>query len=228
MAKKDLNAQLNVARAGSLPVRAAAMARRSMYKKFLETIRPDASETVLDVGVTSDRKYAASNYLEAWYEHKDRITAVGLDDASFLAEIYPGLKFVRGDGCQLPFTDRAFDLVHSSAVIEHVGSRSRQRGFISELVRVARRAVFVTTPNRWYPIEFHTLLPFAHWLPRRGFEAVLRATGRSEFADEAVLNLLTESNLDQIASSIPQTKAMVTSITFLGLPSNLLLVIQRT
>jgi hypothetical protein len=27
------------------------------------------------------------------------------------------------------------------------------------------RRVFLTTPNRWFPIEVHTRLPFVHWLP---------------------------------------------------------------
>ena len=33
-----------------------------------------------------------------------------------------------------------------------------------ELCRVSKR-VFVTTPNRMFPLEVHTLLPFVHWLP---------------------------------------------------------------
>jgi hypothetical protein len=37
---------------------------------------------------------------------------------------------------------------------------------VHELCRVSQR-VFVTTPNRWFPLEVHTLLPVVHWLPRR-------------------------------------------------------------
>ena len=33
-----------------------------------------------------------------------------------------------------------------------------------EAVRVGRR-VFLTTPNRWFPVEVHTRLPLVHWLP---------------------------------------------------------------
>ena len=58
----------------------------------------------------------------------------------------------------------ALDVVFSNAVIEHVGGREEQRRFVAEALRVGRRA-FVTTPNRWFPIEVHTRLPLVHWLP---------------------------------------------------------------
>jgi hypothetical protein len=35
---------------------------------------------------------------------------------------------------------------------------------VAEALRVSRR-VFITTPNRWFPIEVHTKLPLVHWLP---------------------------------------------------------------
>ena len=60
--------------------------------------------------------------------------------------------------------DGAFDVVYSNAVIEHVGGRERQRRFVREALRVGRR-VFLTTPNRWFPVEVHTRLPLVHWLP---------------------------------------------------------------
>jgi hypothetical protein len=49
-------------------------------------------------------------------------------------------------------------------VIEHVGGEEQQKAFVREAVRVAGR-VFVTTPNRWFPLEVHTRLPLVHWLP---------------------------------------------------------------
>ena len=61
-------------------------------------------------------------------------------------------------GATLPFADGAFDLGFSNAVVEHVaGGRDGQRQFVAELCRVAQR-VFVTTPNRWFPLDPHTLL----------------------------------------------------------------------
>ena len=87
-----------------------------------------------------------------------------MEDASFLAQEYPGLKYVRSDGLALPFPDKSFDLVVSFAVIEHVGSRVQQKAFVMELYRVGKTCC-ITTPNRWYPLEFHTAVPLIHWLP---------------------------------------------------------------
>src|SRR4051812_26213067 len=98
--------------------------RRRMFKAFLEITSIEPDDTLLDIGATSDRTYNHSNYLELWYPHKNRITATGVDDALFLEDIYPGLRFVRADGRNLPFADKQFDYVHSSAVLEHVGSRA--------------------------------------------------------------------------------------------------------
>jgi hypothetical protein len=48
----------------------------------------------------------------------------------------------------------------------------------------------VCTPNRGFPVDPHTLLPFVHWLPARWRNAVLRATGNTQWADEQALNPL--------------------------------------
>ncbi len=218
-----INAQYNVAAPNSLPVRVAAYQRKKMFAAFLKDSRAQEHHTILDVGVTSDQSYDHSNYLVAWYPHKERITAVGLDDAGFLETVYPGVRFVRGDGRALPFPDRSFDYVHSSAVLEHVGSAARQADFVRELARVARRGIFVTTPNRWFPVEFHTVLPLVHWLPKTAFRGLLRAMGKDFFADEANLNLLTPAELKGLARDIGLKDFCVASVGLGGWPTNLLL-----
>jgi ubiquinone/menaquinone biosynthesis C-methylase UbiE len=221
------NAQYNVAAADSLPVRVAAHQRRKMFARFLADTGVAAGESVLDVGVTSDRSYQASNYLEAWYPHKAMVTAVGVDDASFLPSQYPGMRFARANGLYLPFRDRSFDVVHSSAVIEHVGSFARQCAFVRECCRVARRAVFITTPNRWFPVEFHTILPVVHWLPKATFRSLMRRTGRGFFAEEANLNLMTRRELGLAAAGADGFEHDVSWVLLGGWPSNLLLNMRR-
>ncbi len=75
------------------------------------------------------------------------------------------IRFVLGDGCCLPFASKSFDWVFSNAVIEHVGDWKRQLVFAGEIRRVARRGYFVTTPNKYFPIEPHTLCPLYQFLP---------------------------------------------------------------
>lgn len=228
MTQTVANAQYNVARSGSLPVRIAAHQRQKMYRAFLDAMAPGAPDSILDVGVTSDRTYSHSNYLELWYPFKDRVTACGLDDASFLERDFPGMRYVKADGRSLPFESRSFDFVHSSAVLEHVGNRANQVAFISELWRVARRGIFVTTPNRWFPVEFHTVLPLVHWLPAGMFRAIMRRTGRSFFAQEENLNLLGSKDIKDIAAAAGASPARVGHVT-LGLwPTNLLLIGRKS
>ncbi len=221
------NAQYNLAAADGLPARLTAYQRQKMFDRFISGTRIAPAETILDVGVTSDRTYQASNYLEAWYPHKAMITAAGIDDASFLCSEYPGVRFVRANGLNLPFGDRSFDVVHASAVIEHVGSFAQQCAFLSECCRVARRAVFITTPNRWFPVEFHTLLPLVHWLPKPAFRALMRVMGRSFFASEDNLNLMTASELFRAAALNGGFAFDISHVLLGGWPSNLLLTMRR-
>lgn len=224
--RQTINAQYNVAAPDSLAMRVTAHMRRQMYAAFLDAcaVRPD--DLILDVGVTSDRTYDSSNYVEAWYPRKDRIVAAGIDDAGFLVETYPGMRFVRADGLRLPFRDGAFDVVHASAVLEHVGDRVRQTAFIAELARVAKRAAFLTTPNRWFPVEVHTSLPLVHWLPAPAFRAVLTRLGHDVLASEAHLNLMDAGDIRQACRDAGIGSFKLTSVRLLGWPSNLLLTVH--
>lgn len=222
-----INAQYNVAAPNSLAAKLAGYQRRRMYSRFLAELAIEPTDSIIDVGATSDRSYDHSNYLEAWYPYKNRITAVGIDDASFLEQQYPGLTFKRADGRALPFPDESFDFAHSSAVIEHVGARDKQARLLSELWRVCRKGLFVTTPNRWFPVEFHSVLPFAHWLPPTAFRTVLRALHLSSLADEENLNLMSRRDLLRAAQTAGITHGRVQGARLSGWTSNLLLIARK-
>ena len=221
------NAQYNLAAPDSLSIRVAARMRHRMYRIFEETLRPGEADRVLDLGVTSDASYESSNYFEALYPWPYRITAAGLDDARFLEARYPGLRFAHADATALPFADGAFDLVHSAAVLEHVGSAANQARMVAECLRVARRGVFLTTPNRWFPVEFHTQLPLVHWLPKPLCRAAFRRIGLGFFAEEANLNLMTARELRRIAAAHQGWSWRFLAPRLLGWPSNLLVVAER-
>ena len=147
--------------------------RRRKFALFMESMAPTAATTVLDVGVddfafgdvsANEGTCRTLNFFEDMYPWPDRITALGLHEGVRFRQSYPQVTYVRGDALELPFGDASFDVVFSNAVIEHVGGEEEQRRFVAEALRVAPR-VFVTTPNRWFPIEVHSRLPLVHWLP---------------------------------------------------------------
>lgn len=75
------------------------------------------------------------------------------------------LRSVVGDARNMrDFSDREFDVVFSNSVIEHVGSFTEQQAMASEVRRVGKR-YFIQTPNRYFPIEPHFLIPGFQFLP---------------------------------------------------------------
>ena len=149
--------------------------RRRKFALFMETMRPVPETTVLDIGVddfgfgeigvTEHGSCGTLNYFEQAYPWPERITALGQHEGKTFSERYPSTRYVQGNASELPFEDSSFDIVYSNAVIEHVGDADAQRRFVAEALRVAPRA-FITTPNRWFPVEVHTRLPLVHWLPQ--------------------------------------------------------------
>jgi SAM-dependent methyltransferase len=141
--------------------------RERKLRLFLDLLAPGPETTVVDVGVTNAPfgQGSSDNFFEAMYPWPERVTGVGHTELDRFAAAFPAVRAVRADGRDLPFGDGEFDLGFSNAVVEHVaGGREGQQRFVHELCRVAGR-VFVTTPNRFFPLEVHTLLPLVHWLP---------------------------------------------------------------
>jgi SAM-dependent methyltransferase len=170
--------------------RLSTWVRQQTFALFMGVIQPQAHHTVLDIGVTNDEKHPESNFFEQWYPHKTQITCVGTENGKHLEERYPGITFQQVTaGKSLPFADNAFDIVFSNAVIEHVGNHDAQRHFIQEACRVGKRA-FITTPNRWFPVEHHTGIPLLHYLPKQTHRQLLRNTSYDYWSHEQNLNIL--------------------------------------
>jgi SAM-dependent methyltransferase len=129
----------------------ASWARARRHARFFTLTALEDGARVLDVG-------CGEIGLRAF---EDGLDITGLDVAERPG--YPG-PFVRADAADgLPFSDGEFDLVYCSSVIEHV-SPARRAAFAAEIRRVGR-GWFVQTPAWSFPIEPHSLLPAAHWLP---------------------------------------------------------------
>jgi len=81
----------------------------------------------------------------------------------------PGNVVVRkliGDACDLSqVEDNQYHIAHSNSVIEHVGDGRRVEAMAKEIRRVGKY-YYVQTPNFWFPIEPHFLIPFYPIFPR--------------------------------------------------------------
>jgi SAM-dependent methyltransferase len=121
---------------------------------------PRPEETILDVGCGTEGL--------AGFEPDADIT--GLDAAE--RPEYPGRRFVRGDARALPFEAESFVVVYSISLVEHLDPADRPR-FAAEIRRVAGR-YWVQTPNRYFPIEPHVLLPGFQFLPEAARQRLWR------------------------------------------------------
>lgn len=136
----------------ALASRVSARARERRHGAFLAAVRPQPGERIVDVGCGALGLRALDR------EHE----IVGVD--ALEQPGYPG-AFVRADAAALPFADGEFAVAYSNSLIEHVPAGERA-AVAREIRRVAAR-YFVQTPNRWFPIEPHVLLPLFQFLPKR-------------------------------------------------------------
>lgn len=145
--------------------RLSQRSRRLKMELLARHVPLTGTERVLDIGSQVDNQ--ARQLLER-FPDQSRIVATNLmsEHLASIRAAYPAIRAVRSDARNLPFPDKAFDLVYSNAVIEHVGTLEDQERMASEVRRVGKRW-FLTTPNRWYPFEFHARMPLVSWLPPR-------------------------------------------------------------
>lgn len=120
----------------------------------------------------------------------------------------------------LPFPDNHFDIGYSNAVIEHVGSLKNQKDFITEICRVSKRT-FIIAPNRWFPVEHHTCLPFIHYLPKSLFRKIISKSRFAQWSFEQNLNHISLNTLEKMQCEKACIKSGYTGIGVGVLKSNL-------
>ena len=97
-------------------------------------------ETVLEVGCGTGAVLSELRGRGVGFRH------VGIDMTDPHIHAEPDsrdLTLMLYDGVKLPFEDASFDLVYASHVVEHVPD---PRGFISELSRVSKKAIYIEIP----------------------------------------------------------------------------------
>ena len=154
----------------SIFTRLSKISRIRKLELFNRLMNPTKETRILDVGAEISPNSECNIQFIDCYPWKNNVSAINLssEHISLIKQYYPEVDVRVGDACNLPWEDKHFDIVYSNAVIEHLENFERQKKMATEIMRVGK-SWFVTTPNRWYPFEFHMRLPFVTWLPRNGY-----------------------------------------------------------
>lgn len=215
-----------VAKPSSVAEKLLIAARDRIFDDFLERMRPTQDSRIVDVGV-SDVVSEGANVLERKYQYRNNITACGIGEAADFQTEFPEVRYMKIEAnAPLPFPDNCFDIATANAVLEHVGSVGNQRFFVRELLRIANR-VFISVPNRFFPVEHHTAIPLLHFTDR-SFRIAAAATGKSSWTDQTNLILMTRTKLVQLAADLDSDVAVdYTGLRLGPFSSNLFLTLEK-
>jgi hypothetical protein len=185
------------------------------------------SKKIIDIGTTPNLNKFNNIILDKLKNNKN-VTSLSNLDCKILSKKYPNIKkFIKCDIKKNNLCDSSFDIVHSNATIEHIGSYKNQLLFIKECVRISKKFVFIQTPNRLFPIDFHTLLPLVHWLPKFIHRKFLELINLNFYSKEKNLNLLCKKNLTRMCKDLRLKKFEIIEHKFFFFTSNLILIVKK-
>ena len=137
----------------------ASRLRAGRFRLFAEMLRNAPGEIrILDVGGTA----------HMWQRYRGELPAqihVTLLNNDFAERPeLPYVSYVVGDARQMEmFPDHHFDVCYSNSLIEHLGTADQRR--VANEIRRVSQGYFVQTPNRYFPMEPHFLVPGWQFLP---------------------------------------------------------------
>lgn len=168
------------------------------------------SRKILEIGGGSGLiSYEISKY-------GNEVTTIDVQDVSIKEAIkkykipLESYTFLIANGVEQPFKSNSFDVVICNQVIEHIPKQCHQQ-LIDESHRVLKSngIFYIATPNKLWPIEPHTKLPFLSYLPRKLADKYIKS---AKGIDEWEVSLLIYKQLKEIASTKFKTLIDLTPI----------------
>lgn len=152
-----------------------------LYKErnnlLLELLRKFKTYCVFPCSVSTSEDYlldvgAYDGLMSASISEIYNLSAICIDLSKTLGSQPQIGVFLVADGRSLPFKPNSFSLVTSISLIEHLPEDDRQ-SFYNEIKRVLREdgRFILQFPNRYFPIESHSFLPFVGYLPSKFHKA---------------------------------------------------------
>lgn len=201
--------------------------RNNFFELFIVNNNYSKDKSIIDVGCTPSIDEEQNTFLEKIKDNSN-VTCLSNQDCKILQKKYKNIRnVIIGDGKNTMLKNNSFDIVHSNATIEHVGSFENQVSFVREMYRISKESVFIQTPNRFFPLDFHTILPFIHWLPKKIHREFLKLIRLDFYSKEENLNLLTIKELKKICEILSIKKYKILKYKLFFFTSNLILIIYK-
>lgn len=113
---------------------------------------------ILDIG-GSDYYWKSPGFND---EENYTIEIMNLEDQD--TDNFKNISFIKKDVRDMNnIKDSEYDLVYSNSLIEHLNTFEEQKKLASEIMRIGKN-YFIQTPNFYFPVESHFLLPFFQFL----------------------------------------------------------------
>ena len=155
-------------------------------------------DEALDIGTTSDTLNISSNSVIRNIKNIKNFKCLSNQEVNSNFFYKKLKKSITDDFYEDELSEFSSDLVISNATIEHVGGFLKQKKMIENIIKLTKKIFIITTPNKFYPIELHTKIPFIHWLPKLTYRRILKFLGLSFYAQEENLNLLDVHQLQEM------------------------------
>ena len=172
--------------------------RFEMLEILEQNINKSKLLSMLDIGTVDDDSLESSNFFLKHFKNinvRKSISNQKINTQNFNMCLNKSITSIFS---KENLDDFKSDLVISSATIEHVGNYTNQKKMLENISTLCNKVFFITTPNRFFPIDFHTKIPFIHMLPKRIHRSILRLIGLNEYAKEENLNLLCEKDIENL------------------------------
>ncbi len=152
---------------------------RSLREHANQTVRGSASSRYRKRRMKFFRKFAGEigdrlkviDIGGTFYHWKDEpdllarieLTLINTEEES---EELPGnVHYMKADARELYFIkEQDFDIAYSNSVIEHFSTTGDKKKIADDIMRIGKH-YFVQTPNYYFPVEPHFLLPFFQMMP---------------------------------------------------------------
>jgi len=178
---------------------------------------------VLDIGTTNDQLNPSSNIIIKSIKKFRKYKSIS--DQKIISNFFSKKlkKSITSNFSQKEINQFSSDVVVTNATIEHVGGRKNQKKMINNIIKLTKKIFIITTPNKFYPVEFHTKIPFIHWLPNLIYRKILSYLGLSFYAKEKNLNLLSKRDVKKMLDH-QKIKYEIKFVKLFFLKSNLIII----